>query len=311
VFLTSPQPARAVLAAIQKPILHLTSFFTSPYSSRRTCRCCTVYCTTKRPGPIRAVRSQIGRRSGDAPPPLRPQQSRPRGHVHAQPSRDSGQCSKLHHLPLFYPVTTNKNAEASRNQKPSPLICTLPKSPHPLHSPPDHHHRLASPLPLSLTPPSRSLSHPSMRIRRRPQPSPQLGSDPTTTSTAPQTTPQNAARGRGWLDPGGGGGGVDREAAGNKPLLHAGADLAHKSGVARRLALPQVLVYMCARLLILPCSPPGLLHSWRRWLDLAEMNQSLVFGLRRRRTMSWWWIAAGAWVHNTNMELMAATGGTD
>lgn len=204
-----------------------------------------------------------------------------------------------------------KTPRQAGTKSPPPLICTLPKSPHPLHSPPDHHHRLASPLPLSLTPPSRSLSHPSMRIRRRPQPSPQLGSDPTTTSTAPQTTPQNAARGRGWLDPGGGGGGVDREAAGNKPLLHAGADLAHKSGVARRLALPQVLVYMCARLLILPCSSPGLLHSWRRWLDLAEMNQSLVFGLRRRRTMSWWWIAAGAWVHNTNMELMAATGGTD
>ncbi|XP_004964923.1 uncharacterized protein LOC101785370 [Setaria italica] len=70
-----------------------------------------------------------------------------------------------------------------------------------------------------------------MRIRRRPQPSPQLGSDPTT-STSPQT-PQNAARSRGWLDPGGGG---DREAG---KLLHAGADLAHKSGVARRLALPQ------------------------------------------------------------------------
>ncbi|OEL37182.1 hypothetical protein BAE44_0001799 [Dichanthelium oligosanthes] len=75
-----------------------------------------------------------------------------------------------------------------------------------------------------------------MRIRRRPQPSSlqQLASsDPTTTSTAPQT-PQNAARSRGWLAEAVGG--EDREAK----LRDAGADLGHhKSGVARRLALPQ------------------------------------------------------------------------
>lgn len=71
-----------------------------------------------------------------------------------------------------------------------------------------------------------------MRIRRRPaaaQPSLQLALDPTT-STAPQT-PQNAARNRGWLAQAAE---EDREAK-----RHAGADLAHKSGVARRLALPQ------------------------------------------------------------------------
>ncbi|PAN25252.1 hypothetical protein PAHAL_4G286800 [Panicum hallii] len=72
-----------------------------------------------------------------------------------------------------------------------------------------------------------------MRIRRRPQPALQLGSDPTTSTTAPQTPQRSAARSRGWL--GAAGGGEDREAK----LLHAGADLGHKSGVARRLALPQ------------------------------------------------------------------------
>ncbi|CAL5046677.1 unnamed protein product [Urochloa decumbens] len=73
-----------------------------------------------------------------------------------------------------------------------------------------------------------------MRIRRRPQPSSlQLAASDPTTSTAPQTPQQNAARSLGWLEPGAG---EDREA---KMLLHAGADLGHKSGAARRLALPQ------------------------------------------------------------------------
>ncbi|CAL5037422.1 unnamed protein product [Urochloa decumbens] len=74
-----------------------------------------------------------------------------------------------------------------------------------------------------------------MRIRRRPQPSPlQLAASDPTTSTAPQTPQQNAARGLGcWLEPGAG---EDREAT---KLLHADADLGHKSGAARRLALPQ------------------------------------------------------------------------
>ncbi|CAN6198382.1 unnamed protein product [Urochloa humidicola] len=75
-----------------------------------------------------------------------------------------------------------------------------------------------------------------MRIRRRPQPPSSLqlpaSSDPTTSSTAPQTPQQNAARSLGWLEPGAG---EDREAK----LVHAGADLGHKSGAARRLALPQ------------------------------------------------------------------------
>ncbi|WVZ82036.1 hypothetical protein U9M48_029348 [Paspalum notatum var. saurae] len=70
-----------------------------------------------------------------------------------------------------------------------------------------------------------------MRIRRRPQGSllqVQLALDPTTTSTAPQT-PQNAARSRGgWLV------GAGEEAGEAKR-----ADLGQKSGVARRLALPQ------------------------------------------------------------------------
>ncbi|KAG2610254.1 hypothetical protein PVAP13_4KG177800, partial [Panicum virgatum] len=74
-----------------------------------------------------------------------------------------------------------------------------------------------------------------MRIRRRPQPAQQPGSDPTMSTTAPPTPQRNAARGRGWLGAAGGGGGEDREA---KPL-RAGADLGHKPGVARRLALPQ------------------------------------------------------------------------
>ncbi|RLN13287.1 hypothetical protein C2845_PM09G05560 [Panicum miliaceum] len=74
-----------------------------------------------------------------------------------------------------------------------------------------------------------------MRIRRRPQPALQLGSDPTTSTTAPPTPQRDAARSRGWLGVAGGGG-EDREAK----LLRAGADLGgHKSGVARRLALPQ------------------------------------------------------------------------
>ncbi|CAN6164683.1 unnamed protein product [Urochloa humidicola] len=77
-----------------------------------------------------------------------------------------------------------------------------------------------------------------MRIRRRPQPPPSslqlpASSDPTTSSTAPQTPQQNAARTRGWLEPAGSG--EDREVK----QMHAGADLGRKSGAARRLALPQ------------------------------------------------------------------------
>ncbi|KAK3128660.1 hypothetical protein QOZ80_6BG0464860 [Eleusine coracana subsp. coracana] len=70
-----------------------------------------------------------------------------------------------------------------------------------------------------------------MRIRRRPQASlqPQQASDPATSDSPSQTT-QNAARNRGWLD------GDDEDEG--RP--HANADLgAQKSGVARRLALPQ------------------------------------------------------------------------
>ncbi|KAF8783927.1 hypothetical protein HU200_000100 [Digitaria exilis] len=74
-----------------------------------------------------------------------------------------------------------------------------------------------------------------MRIRRRPQPALQLGSDPST-STAPQ-------QGRGWPEAAAG---EDREA---RPL-HAAADLGRGSEVvARRLALPQV------RRLLLPAAP--------------------------------------------------------
>ncbi|KAK3131895.1 hypothetical protein QOZ80_6AG0513060 [Eleusine coracana subsp. coracana] len=70
-----------------------------------------------------------------------------------------------------------------------------------------------------------------MRIRRRPQASlqPQQASDPAT-SASPSQTPQNAAGNRGCLD------GDDEDEG--RP--HANADLgAQKSGVARRLALPQ------------------------------------------------------------------------
>ncbi|RLM55100.1 hypothetical protein C2845_PM10G05790 [Panicum miliaceum] len=95
-----------------------------------------------------------------------------------------------------------------------------------------------------------------MRIRRRPQPALQLGSDPTTSTTAPQTPQRSAARSRGWL--GAADGGEDREAK----LLHAGADLGQKSGVARRLALPQLRFLRK-------------LHSRRRWPDLAESVASL------------------------------------
>ncbi|KAF8660874.1 hypothetical protein HU200_057464 [Digitaria exilis] len=74
-----------------------------------------------------------------------------------------------------------------------------------------------------------------MRIRSRPQPALQLGSDPTT-STAPQQS-------RGWLEAAAG---EDREA---RPL-HAAADIGRRSEVvARRLALPQV------RRLLLPAAP--------------------------------------------------------
>ncbi|CAN6202152.1 unnamed protein product [Urochloa humidicola] len=83
-----------------------------------------------------------------------------------------------------------------------------------------------------------------MRIRRRPQPSSlHLAASDPTTSTAPQTPQQNAARSLGWLEVADG---EDREAK----LLHAGADLGHKSGAARRLALPQVednVVVDCGR----------------------------------------------------------------
>uniref|UniRef100_A0ACD6APF2 Uncharacterized protein n=1 Tax=Avena sativa TaxID=4498 RepID=A0ACD6APF2_AVESA len=82
-----------------------------------------------------------------------------------------------------------------------------------------------------------------MRIRRRPQPSPSpsssspssfllpLHSDPST-SAAPQQTPRNAERSQERR-------GLDGGAEERPPHLHANADLAHKSAVARRLALPQ------------------------------------------------------------------------
>ncbi|KAL5199927.1 hypothetical protein ABZP36_021130 [Zizania latifolia] len=75
-----------------------------------------------------------------------------------------------------------------------------------------------------------------MRIRRRPQTiSLQHSSDPRT-STAPQTPLlQNAARSREWMQGG-------KKDEGRLQLLHhahVNVDLGKKSGVARRLALPQ------------------------------------------------------------------------
>ncbi|XP_062234137.1 uncharacterized protein LOC133931295 [Phragmites australis] len=75
-----------------------------------------------------------------------------------------------------------------------------------------------------------------MRIRKRPQPSSQQASDPST-STAPQT-PQNAGRHREWLE------GGEEEGT-----LHASVDLGQKSGVARRLALPQDNAADCGTIL--------------------------------------------------------------
>ncbi|XP_062227542.1 uncharacterized protein LOC133925808 [Phragmites australis] len=73
-----------------------------------------------------------------------------------------------------------------------------------------------------------------MRIRRRPQLSLQQASDPST-STAPQT-PQNAGRNREWLE-----GGKEES------KLHANVDLGQKSGVARRLSLPQDNAVDCGK----------------------------------------------------------------
>jgi hypothetical protein len=112
-------------------------------------------------------------------------------------------------------------------QSPPPLICTLPKSP-----------LLPLSLSLSLSPPSPLLSlflsHPSMRIRRRPQSLQALSSlhpssDP---STAPQPPPRN--HGRYWLSVDK----VDEEEKKSERLhLHPNADLADDdSSAAMRAA---------------------------------------------------------------------------
>ncbi|XP_015693488.1 uncharacterized protein LOC107304330 [Oryza brachyantha] len=78
-----------------------------------------------------------------------------------------------------------------------------------------------------------------MRIRRRPQSSSLslLQSSDPSTSTAPQTPQNAAARSREWMR--GGKEEEDGAAAGRRPLHHATVDLGKKSGVARRLALQQ------------------------------------------------------------------------
>uniref|UniRef100_A0A0D9WN33 WRC domain-containing protein n=1 Tax=Leersia perrieri TaxID=77586 RepID=A0A0D9WN33_9ORYZ len=74
-----------------------------------------------------------------------------------------------------------------------------------------------------------------MRIRRRPQTfSFQKSSDPST-STAPQTPQNAAARNREWMQ----GGKEDDDVGVGRMMRHANVDLGKKSGVARRLALLQ------------------------------------------------------------------------
>ena len=128
-----------------------------------------------------------------------------------------------------------------------------------------------------------------MRIRRRPQPSSlqaAAGSDLAAASTAPQTPLNAAARNRGGWLLAAGGEDEDREAK----LPHASsADLVlgQKSGVARRLALPQVCLFGLVVLALMEEMTIDLAESVAFPVAPDSAGRQCGGGLRRQEH-GWW-----------------------